>query len=73
MSGPNSEVAKMSEEIRDSDWFAPDDLTDEDRQEIGLDDEELDRLREIAEHLELADPLIYFLSVRRLTRGGGRR
>jgi len=63
----------MSEEIRDSDWFAPDDLSDEDRREIGLDDEELDRLREVVEHPELADPLIHFLPVRRFTRGGGRR
>jgi len=63
----------MNEEIRETDWFTPDDLTDEDRQEIGLDDEELERVREMAEHPELADPLIYFLSVRRFTRGGGRR
>jgi len=63
----------MSEEIRETDWFTPDDLTDEDCQEIGLDDEELDRLREVAEHPELADPVIHFLATGRHKGRGGRR
>jgi len=63
----------MSDGIRESDWFVPDELTDEDREEIGLDDEELSLLRMRIERPEVGDPVLHFLPVKRSRRGGGRR
>lgn len=42
-------------------WAGPEDLTEEDRAEIGLEAAELDRLQYFAEHPERADPMMAFL------------
>ena len=41
-----------------------DDLVEDEEEKLGLDDGELDRLKYLAEHPELADPLIWFLPER---------
>ena len=55
-------------------WSITDDFSDDEEDndeddEEGLDEVELDRLRFFAEHPDLADPLIWFLSERCFRQG----
>jgi len=54
----------MADEIMDSDWFVPDELTDEDRKELGLEGQEISRMAKAAQSPELSDPLLFFLPQR---------
>ena len=53
----------MVSETVEIEWV--DELTEEESEEIGLDETELGRLEFFAEHPELMDPLIYFLPGRK--------
>ena len=54
----------MADEIKESGWFVPDELSEEDRKELGLDGSELSRLAMAAQSPELSDPLLFFLPQR---------
>ena len=62
----------MSDGIKETGWFSPDELDEEDRKEIGLDREELGLMQQRIEKPELGDPHLFFLPVRKRGRGGAR-
>lgn len=65
LDGLVSEVLKMWSEDRELAVGRYDEVVPEEDERLGLDEGELDRLAYLAEHPELADPLIWFLPERK--------